>query len=135
MIIHEKLKAMVAADATLTLAIGARFWPVEAPQTPTLPYVIYMLHEDALMTQNNALETCRPWKLYLYAFAGSSLAANQLGVLLRRFFCGYKHSSPGDVDSEIQAITIDTGLVDLERTPETKGFPCSLILDVWEQLT
>ncbi len=135
MIIHEKLRAMI--EAAPALSIGRRFFPTEAPQvTPplTLPYAVFMLHEEVLLTQNNALETTRPWKLYIYSFGASAIAAQQAAIQLKQFFCGYKFSSPGDVDTDIQAITIDTGLVDLERTPETKIFPCSLVLDVWEQL-
>lgn len=137
MIIHEKLKAMVAADVTLTNLIGARFFPVEAPQggtEPTLPYVVYMLHEDPLLTHNSGTETTRPWKLYLYILGKSVIQAVTTGAAVKRFFTGYKLSAPGATDTDIQAITIDTGLIDLDRTAESKAYPVSLVLDVWEQL-
>lgn len=134
MIIQEKIKAIAAADVALTAVISGRLHLAEVPQNPTVPYVVFLMHEDVLQIHNTPVVSTRPWKLYLYACAGNPLRANQIAVLLKNAFALYKSSAPGLTDTDIQAITIDQGISDLARTAESKVFSCSLVLDVWEQL-
>ena len=134
MIFPEKIKAIATANVALSAAIGARMFQSEAPEKVTLPCVVFMVHEEAIETHNTGLQATRPWKLYLYACGATPLQAHQLAVLIKNAFVLYKESEPGASDTDIQSITIDTGIVDLERTATTKEYPCSLILDVWEQI-
>lgn len=134
MTIHEKLKALLTADANVSALVNTRVFMTEAPQNCTIPYVVFMAHEDVLVTHNSSLEGTRPWKVYIYPFGATPLSANLIGVAVKRALCGYKFTDVGIADTDIQAITLEQGLMDLERLPESKSYPVSLVVEVWEQL-
>ncbi len=135
MIIQEKIKALATTDADLSAAINERMFLGDAAQDTTAPFAVYMMSEDLpVQTHNSGLQATRAWKLYLYVHANKPVDANRLAVLFKRLYCLYKETPTGAADTDIQAITLDTGIVDLGRDTLTKRFCCSIVMDVWEQL-
>ena len=135
MIIQEKIRALAVADADVLAAIGARMFVSEAPPNCTLPYVIFMMSEEMLPTHNNLLETTRRWKGYFYPHGANPLESNRVANWLKSALCLYKQTATGIADTTVIAITLEEGIKDLERNPNTKAYPCSLVMDIWEQLT
>jgi len=134
MIIQEKLRAISSDNDTL---LAGRLHHVEAPQQPpklTLPYAVFYAREEPLRHQNSGLSRTRVWIVEFYAHHKNSLLANEAARSIKSTFCLYKETAAGMADTEIQAITLENGIEDLERDAQKNLCCCAVILKVTENI-